>query len=60
MTSKTMPAAAQSAPETGHIAVVSSLAVVQQQKRLLELDDAAQVDGVVPDQRQVVPETYGA
>ena len=55
-----MPAAAQSAPETGHIAVVSSLAVVQQQKRLLELDDAAQVDGEPPDQRQVVPATYGA
>ena len=39
-----MPAAAQSAPETGHIAVVSSLAAVQQQKRLREPGDAAQVD----------------
>ena len=44
MASKTMPAAAQSAPETGHIAVVSSLAVVQQQKRLRELCDAAHVE----------------
>jgi hypothetical protein len=39
-----MPAEVQSAPETGHIAVVSSLAVVQQQKRLMELSDAAHVD----------------
>ena len=44
-----MPAAAQSALETGHIAVVSSLAAVQQQKRLRELTDAPHVDGVVPD-----------
>ena len=47
--SKSMPAEVQSEVEVGQNAAGSSPGAVQQQKRLRVLDDAAQVDGVVPD-----------